>query len=199
MPILLAATASAESSVGGLSGTISSLIGLTQAKFMSINWASPSWDLFIVLFFILAFFLYGMSLGRNRIIVILVSIYMALAIANNTFGNQPSDWRIKFLNWPEFQIGFFYGLLVIIFFLFSRTGLRKTFDDMAEGKIHQVLIFSILHVGLLVSITISFLPSESLNYLAPITRTIFVSEIGRPFWLIAPIFGLVTLLPKKDK
>ena len=42
----------------------------------NINWAAPSWDLFIILFFIVAAFLYGLSLGRNRVIVILVSIYM---------------------------------------------------------------------------------------------------------------------------
>src|SRR5512143_4108673 len=48
-----------------------------------INWAAPTWDLFIVLFFVVTVFLYGLSLGRDRIIVILVSIYMALAVVSN--------------------------------------------------------------------------------------------------------------------
>jgi len=37
-------------------------------------------DLFIILFFVIAAFLYGFSLGRDRIVAILVSIYMGLAV-----------------------------------------------------------------------------------------------------------------------
>src|SRR3990167_1770098 len=67
-------------------------------KFLqSINWAAPTWDLFIVLFFIVTVFLYGMSLGRDRIIVILVSIYMALAVVSNApfLGKMSQDGDVS--------------------------------------------------------------------------------------------------------
>ena len=39
-----------------------------------VNWSAPSQDLFVVLLFIVTVFLYGISLGRGRIVVVLVSI-----------------------------------------------------------------------------------------------------------------------------
>ena len=54
-----------------------------QNFLQSINWSNPSWDLMIALVFIVGSFLYGFSLGRDRLIVIMVSIYMALALISN--------------------------------------------------------------------------------------------------------------------
>ncbi len=45
-----------------------------------LDWNNPSWDLFLVLFFLVGALLYGLSLGKDRIIAIMVSIYMAVAI-----------------------------------------------------------------------------------------------------------------------
>ena len=47
-----------------------------------INWAQPSWDLLIFFLFATLVIFYGFSLGKSRIIIILLSIYMALAVAN---------------------------------------------------------------------------------------------------------------------
>ena len=38
-----------------------------------LNFASPTWDLFIILFFVVVSLLYGMSLGRDRILAIIVA------------------------------------------------------------------------------------------------------------------------------
>lgn len=159
----------------------------------SINWASPSWDLFIVLFFLVTVFLYGMSLGRDRIIVILVSIYMALAVVSNAPILGHLDATVNLGQFFAFRVTTFLGVFVLLFFLLSRSALLKTFGSLASGSWWQVFIFSIFHVGLLVSITLSFLPPEAIEHLAPLTRTIFASDAGRFFWIIAPIFGMALL------
>ncbi|MFH1046868.1 MAG: hypothetical protein V1738_01070 [Patescibacteria group bacterium] len=195
MPILLAATASVEASGGGLTKAVGSLVGYAQAQFMSINWSAPSWDLFIVMFFVLTVFLYGMSLGRDRIIVILVSIYMAMAVVANAplIGGASPNADINFGNIFAFKVSVFLGLFILLFFLLSRSALMKTFGNMAAGKWWQVFVFSVFHVGLLVSITLSFLPAESVGHLAPLTRNLFATEIAKFIWVVSPITGMVLL------
>lgn len=159
----------------------------------TINWAAPTWDLFIVLFFLITVFLYGLSLGRDRIIVILVSIYMALAVVSNAPLIGEAAGSINLGQSFAFRVTSFLGIFVLLFFLLSRSALTKTFGGLAAGSWWQVLVFSTFHVGLLVSITLSFLPSDAVGHLAPITRQIFASDTGRFFWIVAPIFAMTLL------
>lgn len=162
-----------------------------------ISLSNPSWDLFIILFFVLAAFLYGLSLGRDRIIVILVSIYIALAIVNSAPYIKDMANEIKF-DIFTFKATAFLGLFILLFFLFSRSALLRTLGSGgAAGNILQVIIFSFLHVGLLTSITLSFLPVESLNYLMPITRTLFVSQPAQFIWMVAPLL-VMFLVNERD-
>jgi len=169
-------------------------IGTDVANYVSgINWAAPTWDLFIVLFFIVTVFLYGMSLGRDRIVVILVSIYMALAVVSNA----PFIGRLRIGDavgqYFALRLATFIGIFVLLFFLLSRSALLKNIGNLASGKWWQVLLFSVFHVGLLVSITLSLLPPDAIGHLAPITRQFFASDSGRFFWIVAPIIGIALL------
>lgn len=169
-------------------------IANTGSLVANINWSEPTWDLFIILFFIIAALLYGMSLGRDRIIVILVSIYMALAVVNAAplIGNMATEIGINQLF--VVRITAFIALFVALFFLLSRSALLATVANTdSHGKWWQVIVFSFLHVGLLISITLSFLPAEASKHLAPFTQTIFVSEVGRFLWIVAPIVLMILL------
>jgi peptidoglycan/LPS O-acetylase OafA/YrhL len=161
-----------------------------QGFWAGINWAQPSWDLFIIMFFIIAAFLYGLSLGRDRIIVIMVSIYMALAIVSAAPFLGPTTTIA--LNTPVvIKISVFLGLFVLLFFFLSRSALLRTIassDD--KGKWYQVLLYSILHVGLLVSVTLNYLPSGAVEKLAPLTRAVFASQNARFAWILAPIIAM---------
>ncbi|MFA6042295.1 MAG: hypothetical protein WC786_01245 [Patescibacteria group bacterium] len=168
-----------------------SIGGVAQSAFSSINWAQPTWDLFIIMFFIIAAFLYGLSLGRDRIIVIMVSIYMALAIVSAAPFLGPTTTIV--LNTPVvIKISVFLGIFVLLFFFMSRSALLRTIassDD--KGKWWQVLIYSILHIGLLVSVTLNYLPSGAVEKLAPLTRAVFATPNARFGWVIAPIIAMV--------
>jgi hypothetical protein len=158
-----------------------------------INWAAPSWDLFIVLFCLVAVFLYGMSLGRDRVIVVLVSIYMALAVAANApfLDNLKADVALG--DFFAFRISTFLGVFLLLFFLLSRSALLRTFGNMASGSWWQVLMFSTFHVGLLVSIVLSYLPKEAVALLAPETQKIFATETARFVWISMPIVAMVLI------
>jgi hypothetical protein len=158
-----------------------------------VNWASPTWDLFIVLFFLVTVFLYGMTMGRDRIIVILVSIYMALAVISNAPYLNQLRANVNLSDFFALKVSTFLGIFVLLFFLLSRSALLKTFGGMASGSWWQVFLFSIFHVGLLVSITLSFVPAEAVHNLAPITQSLFASDGGKFFWIVAPIMAMVLI------
>lgn len=165
---------------------------------MAIDWSKPTWDLFIVLFFIATVFLYGMTMGRDRIIVILVSIYMALAVVSNAplLARLHADANLS--QYFAFRITTFLGVFVLLFFLLSRSALLRTFGTLAAGRWWQVFLFSVLHVGLLVSVTLSFLPSEAVGNLAPLTQRMFASDTGRFLWVVLPIFAMAIIRDKED-
>jgi len=193
MPIF--ATTAAVDTSSSLMKAAGDVVGYLQGQFMAVNWAAPTWDLFIVIFFVLTVFLYGMSLGRDRIIVILVSIYMALAVVSSApmIGKVSPNADIQFGNAFAFKVSAFLGLFILLFFLLSRSALMKTFGNMAAGKWWQVFIFSVFHVGLLVSITLSFLPPSAAEHLAPLTRMMFATDIAKFVWVVVPISGMVLL------
>jgi len=160
----------------------------------TVNWAQPSWDLFIVLFFIIAGFLYGLSLGRDRVIVILVSIYMTLAVVNTApfIGNLQAN--VGLTNIFVLRISAFVAVFIVLFLLLARSALLQTIASSdTKGSWWQVMLFSFLHVGLLISIILSFLPSSAVDRLAPLTQSIFTSETGRFLWIIGPIIAMVLI------
>jgi len=164
----------------------------------NINWAQPNWDLFIILFFVVAAFLYGLSLGRDRVIVILVSIYMALAIVNTAPYLNSFSAEISFNNASIFKVTIFLGIFIILFFLLSRSALLKTIASSdSPGRWWQSILFSFFHVGLILSILMSYLPKDIVNNVSESMRNLFISDPARFFWLVAPI--AVMVLIKKSK
>ncbi|MFO0702900.1 MAG: hypothetical protein U0514_03525 [Candidatus Andersenbacteria bacterium] len=158
----------------------------------SFDLSRPSWDVFIIGFFIIGSLLYGISLGRDRVVTILVSIYMALAVVNyapflGTFSGDIGIDKIFVV-----RISVFLTAFLGLFFLLSRSALMRTIAKGDEqGGIITVIIFSVLQVGLLISLTLSFLPFDISSHLAPLTRQIFVSDYARFVWIAAPIVAML--------
>ncbi|MFA6512407.1 MAG: hypothetical protein WCV86_04775 [Patescibacteria group bacterium] len=167
----------------------------------NVDWSTPTWDMFIVLFFVLAGFLYGLSLGRDRIIVILVSIYMALAVVTTApyIGTVAADVGIDQIF--VIRISTFVTTFIVLFLLLSRSALLRTVAANAENKggFWHVMLFSFLHVGLLISITLSFLPKEAAETLAPLTQQMFATDTARFLWIVLPILAMVFIRTDGDK
>lgn len=162
----------------------------------AVNWNLPSWDLFIIIFFVLAILIYGMSLGRERVLAVLVSVYISLAITTNLpFINEKMSQ--KFGLGPVFvlQILAFFASVAGVFFLLSRVGALTGF--VGKPSIPVIALFSILQVGLLISCVLSFLPTTALAYLSPMVKFAFASDIGRFLWILAPI-GALYLIRQKE-
>ncbi len=167
--------------------------------FNNINWTAPSWDLFIVIFFIVAAFLYCLSLGRNRILVILISVYIALALVNAFPFSEKVIGQFRLGDTFVLKITLFAGIILILFFLLSRSALSSAMTTRRGGSWFQVLIFSFLHVGLLISLVLSFVPKEFVENLAPFTRKIFTTDTARFLWLLLPIVAMCLLKGRRRR
>lgn len=165
----------------------------------SIDWATPTWDLFIILFFIVGALLYGLSLGRDRIIVILVSIYMGLAVVSNAPYLRDFNAELTINQNFVIRIGVFLGIFVLLFFLLSRSALLKTLGSDARGSWWQVIVFSFLQCGLMISVTLSFLPAGTSENLSPFIQQAFLSDPARFSWLILPILMMAFIKGKKKE
>lgn len=162
----------------------------------SIDWSNPTWDLFLLLFFLVASLLYGLSLGRDRIIVIMVSIYMALAVVNYVPFITTFNADISINNAFSFRIVAFLGLFILLFFFLSQSALLKTFSADSYGSLWQVIVFSVIHVGLLISVTLSFLPTEVSSTLSPISQNLFMGDIAKAVWITLPIVAMAIFKSK---
>jgi hypothetical protein len=162
--------------------------------FQTLNFSNPTWDLFILIFFVVVAVFYGLSLGRDRIVGILVSIYMALAVVAHAPFLAEFTTSITINEAFAFRFTVFIGLFLLIFFLLSRSGVARTLGSGGQlGSWWQIMLFSFLHVGLLISVVLSFLPIDVAEHLAPITRTVFASDNARFFWLVAPILAMAVI------
>ncbi|MFZ5364602.1 MAG: hypothetical protein ACOZBH_00105 [Patescibacteria group bacterium] len=165
--------------------------------FSNINWSNPGWDVIVLLFFVIGALVYGMAMGRSRIIVILMSIYITLAIANAVPWDRVISGNISFNNALVLQAGVFIVLLIALFFLISRSAVGRVIGD-SGGKWWHVLLFSFLQVGLLISVIMSFLPFNFLANFSELTREIFIGDIGRIVWLVLPIAGMLLVKENED-
>lgn len=157
----------------------------------SVNWLEPSWDLFIVLFFVVASLMYGLSLGRDRLLVILVSIYMSLAVVKYVPFITDFDASININDAFALRVSVFLGIFIILFFFLSQSALMRTLGVNSEhGPVWQVMLFSVLHVGLLISVTLSFFPAETSDLLSPLTRLLFVGDVAKAVWVLVPVFAM---------
>lgn len=163
----------------------------------TINWSHPTWDMFIFIFFIAAVFVYGFSLGRDRVVVILTSAYMALAVVNAAPYLQTIQKQLGIDKMFAIQLITFIVLFLVIFILMSRSGLVGSGNT--QGAWWQVILFSFLQVGLLISIILSFLPGGSAGNLSPFTRQMFTTDVARFVWIVAPILAMLLVKGKKKR
>jgi len=176
-----------------------------MSKFLTtLNFSSPTWDLFIFLFFVVFSLLYGFSLGRDRIIAIIISIYMALAVVSAApFLTSLEGRTVQVAIGPyfAFRVTLFLGVFLLIFFFLSRSAVMGTLGGAdGQGRLWEVILFSFLHVGLLISVTLSFLPRFITDQFAFLTRTVFLSEIGKFVWVVLPIAAMVLVRrPRLDR
>jgi predicted neutral ceramidase superfamily lipid hydrolase len=165
--------------------------------FSNFNPANPTWDLFLILFFVVATFLYGITLGRAKVVVQIVSSYMTVAVLAST------PFLAKFeaqtpLNHTLFYLGAFFAVFAILCVLLSKSAFHT---HLAEGKGGwiDVLVLSVVQIGFLSSIVLSSMSGFILSHLSPVTRKVFAEEPAQFVWTILPIAAIIVIRGRPKK
>jgi len=132
-------------------------------SFLGIDWSTPTWDVVILLFIITSVLVYSFTLGRDRIVALLISTYLALAVTTNLpymdrISDVISQTFLGNLQLPVFIVVFI--LLFILFTFYSQSRKVKTYSLTAMALI-------IVFVGLVFSF-----PQSRLVTGSPILSTI---------------------------
>lgn len=171
-----------------------------NATFLAgLDFNSPSWDLFIYLFFLAAAFVYGFTLGRSRIVLLIISTYMALSVIYAAtlpggFFASTGTQNLTVGASPFFivQITAFVGAMLLIFFFLTGSALRRALNvDDVQGKWWQIILLSLAHAGLLIAAIMSFIPEIQRTSLLGTTQTLFASNKALFFWTLAPILMMM--------
>lgn len=164
----------------------------------NLSLTNPSWDLFVIIFFAIAVFIYGLSLGRDRNLLILLTIYISMALASSLPRLRlPHLGFLDLGRLLDFKVAVFLFFFVVLFVVLSKSAVLRGLAHVGAGSLFQILLYSFLHVGLLLSVTLSLLPDEARFRFAPLTQQIFTSDLSRFLWLILPVIAMASLPPEK--
>jgi hypothetical protein len=165
-----------------------------QMLVRTFNWHSPSWDLFILLFWLVAAVIYAFSAGRGRILTILVSIYMSqLLVKEMPFLSQVVSDRLNVATGTLQQLAAFVILFIVLFFFLGRYAFKSSVDGKHFTGIIFVIVFSFLQVGLLINIVIHYLPDYVQNTFSPLITMLFLHPYSNFIWLLLPVAFLIVL------
>jgi len=164
--------------------------------------AASGWDLFIILIFLIAVLVYGFFLGRNRMIILLLSSYFSLIIS------QVIPWsRISALGWlgigqqpsASLKILVFVGLILLFYFLIPRSVLSSALRIKKRGEAvwWQLFILSIIQLGFLAAIVFSFLPGQAVADFTPLVKKMFIGPEAQFIWFTSPILFVVLMRRKR--
>ncbi len=136
---------------------------------------------------LVAVLLYGLSLGRTRAVISLVSVYIAFTLnALFPYFNELKN-LIKF-SVDDYIIRSFLFLVVyaVIFLVLNYSFISKKFSS-ADFSLFSVILLSVLQLGLLASIITSFLPQEvGMKFMGP-AYSFLASGRALFYWSLTPI------------
>ena len=172
----------------------SSEIQRLQFLIHTVNWHTPSWDLFILLAWAVAAVIYSFAAGRGRVINILLSVYIAkLMVLEAPFLTNLVNKKLNLNVVSLQQLAAFGIIFFLLFLLLGRFVFRTSADSRNLGSMVFGLIFSFLQIGLLINIILTFLPPNVQNNFSPLVQTLFTKDPASFIWLILPVAFLIVL------
>ena len=162
------------------------------------NWFTPTWDLFVILFLIVAAFLLGLTMGRNKILVLLISIYMAIVVINffpfgDIFELPKTDEDFVY------PIAVFLAVVIVFFILLSNSALKKALRKTGDKSVFLILLFSLFSIGLILSTVLSFFPKDLVETFNPVTQKLFMAKLSRFLWAVVPVLGMAALRKRRKR
>lgn len=159
----------------------------------------PSWDLFLVIFFIVSIG-YSFVLQRDKVVVTMMAIYAGIVIANVLggplqafFNGDKTVANQLFIRANASPFTIQAGLFMLTTVLVSvRSGLGNRGGRGGSSLTpFELALFSFLNSALILAAVFSFMTPEAQQQFAQFSRIgrIFIGHVS--WWMVAPLIALV--------
>jgi len=156
-----------------------------------VSGSRPSYGTLLIALFLVLAVISTLKQGRSGVVLSIVSLYMSIAVSNFLpFLNlEVSGFKVE--NYPLMKVGLFVIIFLLIYFFLSHSSLGYT--EGGRSTLLNTIILSLLAAGLLVSTVSVMLPPEIKKDLTGIAQIVFVNELARFIWVLAPIVFTVLI------
>lgn len=141
--------------------------------------ASLSQDITLFAIIALISFVFGMFIGRYKLITVLINIYVSLALVAAVPEKYFTDYT--------YQLILFY-VLVTALTLVSKRLFEIYISGSGSGFLWRVFAMSFLEVMMLLSITLTLIPKKiALEYVSPTSFDYLATDLAKLVWLAVPL------------
>jgi len=141
----------------------------------------------LVIFAAFVVFVVGFTLGRSKILMSILCVYIAYFIENNFPFYKNISGAISGAPSYATHLGIFAISFLLAFFVFNRSVIKSRVT-MKDASIIQILILSFINVGILSSVLISYYSPSSF----------FGSKNALLYWAILSLIVIFFLKGKKE-
>lgn len=136
-------------------------------------------DIMLALFVVFVSFVYGMVIGRHRMMTALINTYVSLALVNAIPKKMFTDYDSKVL---------VFFILLVGLTIFSKRFFDLTLSGSGSGFLWRVFSMSFLQIALILSIVLSIIPKTvALGYVSGDALDYLVSGWAPFIWMAAPL------------
>jgi len=136
-------------------------------------------DISLLMVIALLSFVFGMFIGRYKLITILINIYVSFAVTMVVPERFFSDYLYKLI---------FFLAGVVVLTLISKQLFEIYISGSGSGFLWRVFAMSFLEIVFLISIVVSIVPKKIvLDYISPTAFEYLASENARIAWMIIPM------------
>lgn len=163
----------------------------------NVSLPKPHYSWLVILFFVFVVFMAALILGRSRMLLALVGLYIAaflepiffsLAVIRNLTKGRP-DYLVHLV--------LFLVIYIVVFLILNRSILKQRLT-MKESSLFTAGAIAILEIGFLASIILQYLPPTAIKGLSPKIIGYFATKNARFWWAVTPLIALIFLKRKKE-
>jgi hypothetical protein len=168
-----------------------------QKLFGSAGLPKFNYGWLVALFFIFVIFLIGLSLGRSRILLSLICLYVAAFLEphfiyfdklRGVMKSRPESWL---------HLGLFLIFFIVSLVILNRSALKHSLT-LWETSFFPIALIAILEIGFSASLIVSYFPSEIGGGLPVWTVKFFGTQNAQFWWALAPFALLLFMKHKKE-
>lgn len=172
--------------------------GVSKGSILSNSIGHGNTDLILIASIIFSSFIIGMALGRSRLMMGIVSIYIASSLSDKfPFYTQIAAY-FKETEGYLIKISIFLFFYLLTFLFLNKSMIRSRFT-LNEVPFFAILFLSIIHGAFLLTNLLFFFPEPLINKFSPILISYFTTQKAQFVWALLPVLSFVFLGRKKTQ